>query len=264
MKTAMQVLELARHKNRPCFEDWLTLLFDDFFPLCGDRAFADDEALLGGIALLSGRPVTVLGHAKGRNTKENIRRNFGMPHPEGYRKALRLMRQAEKFGRPVITMVDTPGAFCGIGAEERGQGEAIARNLMEMMGINTPILTVFTGEGGSGGALGLAVSDQAYMMENAVYSVISPRGCASILWNDAAREAEAAEKLKMTAPDLLALGVIDAILPEPPGGAHKNPRAAADTIKASLLAGLLWADTQGDLCPRRYKRFRSMGRYAEV
>ena len=263
MKTAMQVMELARHKGRPCFADWVSLIFDDFFPLCGDRCYGDDEALQGGIALLSGRPVTVVGHAKGNNTKTNIKHNFGMPHPEGYRKALRLMHQAEKFRRPVITLVDTPGAFCGVEAEERGQGEAIARNLMEMMSLNTPILSVFTGEGGSGGALGLAVSDQAYMLENAVYSVISPRGCASILWNDAAREAEAAEKLKITAHDLLSLKVIDTILPEPPGGAHKNPRAAADTIKSALLAGLLWADTQEDLRPRRYNRFRSMGQYLE-
>ncbi len=250
------------HRDRPALDDWISLVFEDFFELHGDRLFSDDQAMRAGIALLHGKPVTVIGHAKGKNTKENIRRNFGMPHPEGYRKALRLMRQAEKFGRPVITFVDTPGAFCGIGAEERGQGEAIARNLMEMMGINTPILTVFTGEGGSGGALGLAVCDRAYMLEHAMYSVISPKGCASILWKDPSREDEAAEKLKITARDLLGFGVIDEIIPEGQG-AHLTAAQIAQRLRGALSEGIQWAREQPDLLGSRYERFRKYGTYIE-
>lgn len=250
------------HKDRPKVDDWIGLIFEDFFELHGDRLFADDQAMRGGIALLHGHPVTVIGHCKGGNTKDNIKRNFGMPHPEGYRKALRLMRQAEKFARPVITFVDTPGAFCGIGAEERGQGEAIARNLMEMMGINTPILSVFTGEGGSGGALGLAVSDRAYMLEYAMYSVISPKGCASILWKDPSREDEAAEKLKINAHDLKGFGVIDEIIPEG-AGAHVTSAQIAQRLRLALTEGIEWARERPDLLGARYERFRKFGTYLE-
>lgn len=250
------------HRDRPTVDDWIRLIFEDFFELHGDRLYGEDRAMRGGIAQLHGRPVTVIGHAKGKNTKENIGRNFGMPHPEGYRKALRLMKQAEKFGRPVVTFVDTPGAFCGIGAEERGQGEAIARNLMEMMSINTPILTVFTGEGGSGGALGLAVSDRAYILEHAMYSVISPRGCASILWKDASREDEAAEKLKITASDLKGFGVVEEIIPEG-AGAHITSAQVAQRLRSALADGFAWAKVQNDLLGARYARFRKFGTYIE-
>ena len=251
------------HKSRPVIDQWISLVFDEFMELHGDRLYGDDPAMIGGIALLRGRPVTVIGTAKGRSTKENIARNFGMPHPEGYRKALRLMKQAEKFRRPIITFVDTPGAFCGVGAEERGQGEAIARNLMEMMSLDTPILTVFTGEGGSGGALGLAVSDRIYMLSEAMYSVISPKGCASILWKAPEREDEAAQKLKITAPDLLGFGIIEQILPEG-GGAHMETKKVASEVRRALCDGLKWADGAENLRALRYDRFRKFGIYDEA
>ena len=252
--------QILFHKHRPCVPDWIEMVFDGFTELHGDRLFGDDAAIVGGLAMLGGKPVTVIGQAKGKNTKENIVRNFGMPHPEGYRKALRLMKQAEKFRRPVICFVDTAGAFCGIGAEERGQGEAIARNLMEMAALDTPILSVFTGEGGSGGALALAVADKCYMLENAIYSVISPRGCASILWKDPSREDEAAQKLKITAKELLEMGVIDAVIPEY-SGAHLDAPRIAKTIKRTLRKSL---ENAQDFNPRtRYERFRKFGVFAQ-
>ncbi len=254
--------KILYHRDRPVLDDWLPLVFDGFFELHGDRLYGDDEAMKAGLALLGGRTVTVIGHAKGKNTKDNIRRNFGMPHPEGYRKALRLMKQAEKFRRPIICFVDTSGAFCGIGAEERGQGEAIARNLMEMMFLNTPIIAVFTGEGGSGGALALAVADRVMMLEHAVYSVISPKGCASILWKDPSREDEAAEKLKITAADLKAYGVAETIIPEH-GGAHLHPGQVAADLRAALLDCIQEVQAQEDLLGARYARFRALGIYNE-
>jgi acetyl-CoA carboxylase carboxyl transferase subunit alpha len=229
--------------------------------LHGDRLFRDDPAIVGGWARLDGQPVMVIGHQKGRDTKENLRRNFGMAHPEGYRKALRLMKLAEKFHAPVVTLVDTPGAYPGIGAEERGQAEAIARNLLEMAGLRTPILVVIIGEGGSGGALGLGLGDRVMMLENAVYSVISPEGCAAILWKDASQRERAAEALRITAPDLLELGVIDEIVPEPAGGAHADPDAAAEELGAALRRQLLQLRRLKlvKLLKRREEKYLSMG-----
>jgi acetyl-CoA carboxylase carboxyl transferase subunit alpha len=233
--------------------------------LRGDRLYADDSAIAGGIARLGGRPVTVIGTVKGNTTNENIQRNFGMPNPEGYRKALRLMRQAEKFKRPVICIVDTPGAYPGVGAEERGQGEAIARNLLSMMSLKTPAISVITGEGGSGGALALAVADKVYMLENAVYSVISANGFASILWKDAKREREAAELMRMTADDLLRFGVIDKIIREHPDGAQADPRVTFDDLKTELMTDVaaLTRVTEEELAARRLERFRQFGVFAE-
>ncbi|MDR1157311.1 MAG: acetyl-CoA carboxylase carboxyltransferase subunit alpha [Oscillospiraceae bacterium] len=259
MSPAVRKMELARLRGRPTLRDYIPLLFEDFIELYGDRMFADDSAVLGGLALLEDRPVTVIGHVKGKSTRENIDVNFGMAHPEGYRKALRLMKQAGKFGRPVVCLVDTPGAFCGVGAEERGQGEAIARNLMEMMALTVPVVSVVTGEGGSGGALGLAVANRVLMLENAVYSVISPKGCASILWKDPAREYEAADLLQITAEDLLRLGVVDGIIPEPEGGAHRNVRKTALAIRAAVTAALTALEEETDLAQKRYDKFRAMG-----
>lgn len=258
---AVRKMELARLRERPTIRNYLPFLFDDFIELHGDRLYADDRAILGGIGLLEGRPVSIVAHVKGSNTRESIDANFGMPHPEGYRKALRLMKQAEKFNRPVICLVDTPGAFCGIGAEERGQGEAIARNLMEMMSLTIPVVSLVTGEGGSGGALALAVANHVYMMENAVYSVISPKGCASILWKEPTREHEAAELLNITAEDLLRLGVIDGIVTEPDGGAHKHVRRTAMAIRATLITALTLLEGHKDLAQHRYNKFRAMGEY---
>ena len=240
------------------------LIFDDFIELHGDRTFRDDGAIVGGIATLAGRPVTVIGTQKGRDTKENIARNFGMPHPEGYRKALRLMRQAEKFRRPIISFVDVVGAYPGVEAEERGQGLAIARNIAEMSKLATAIIVVITGEGGSGGALAIGVGDKLIMLENAYFSVISPEGCAAILWKDGSRAQEAAEKLKLTAPDLKAQGVIDEILPEPQGAAHKDCRAAAGVIRKSIIKGIdeLSGIPQRRLIERRYARLRRIGEFA--
>jgi acetyl-CoA carboxylase carboxyl transferase subunit beta len=252
--------KILYHKHRPCTQDWIEMIFEGFIELHGDRFFGDDKAITAGLAKLNGRPVTVIGQSKGKSTKENIARNFGMPHPEGYRKALRLMKQAEKFHRPVICFVDTAGAFCGIGAEERGQGEAIARNLMEMAALNTPIISIVTGEGGSGGALALAVADRCYMLENAIYSVISPRGCASILWKDPAREDEAAQKLKITASELLEMSVIDGIIPEH-SGAHLDALRISKAIRRTLTGALSEAKT---LNPEtRYARFRKFGVFGE-
>src|SRR2546429_4760187 len=232
--TPMQRVQVARHPKRPYTLDYVSTVFTDFVELHGDRLFRDDPAIVGGWARLDGMSVMLIGHQKGRDTKENLHRNFGMAHPEGYRKALRLMGLAEKFGAPVITLVDTPGAYPGLGAEERGQAEAIARNLVEMATLRTPIVTAVIGEGGSGGALAVGLADRVLMFENSVYSVISPEGCAAILWKDASQRERAAVALKITAEDLLELGVIDEIVPEPPGGAHADPEAAAETLGAVL------------------------------
>jgi acetyl-CoA carboxylase carboxyl transferase subunit alpha len=264
VKTALETVRLARHNKRPTTRDYIDALLDDFIELHGDRRFADDPAMVAGIGFLDGMPVTVLGQQKGKNVKENIRRNFGMAHPEGYRKALRLMRQAERFERPVITLIDTPGAYPGIGAEERGQAEAIATNLYEMSGLRVPIVACVTGEGGSGGALGIAVADRVYMLSNAVYSVISPEGCASILWKDTARTADAAEALRLTARELKELKVIDGIIPEPEPGAHEFPAETARRLKKTLLPALreLLALDPETLVQQRYLKFRSMGVFA--
>jgi acetyl-CoA carboxylase carboxyl transferase subunit alpha len=264
--TAWQRVQLARHPRRPYTLDLLRGATEDLVELHGDRLYGDDHAVIGGLARLDGHPVVVIGHQKGRDTQEKLYRNFGMPHPEGYRKALRLMQLAERFGKPILTLVDTPGAYPGVGAEERGQAEAIARNLREMAGLRTPIVTVVTGEGGSGGALALAVADRVLMLEHAIYSVISPEGCAAILWEDAAKARDAAEVLRITAPDLLKLGVIDGIVPEPPGGAHRNWAATAQEIR-QVVSGLfaeLTALSPGELVQRRYDKFRRMGLFEET
>src|SRR5262245_57737034 len=236
--TAWQRTQLARHPRRPHARDLYRLLFDDFVELHGDRVYGDDPAIVGGLARFEDRSVVVVGHQKGHETREKIARNFGMPHPEGYRKALRLMELGEKFGKPVITLIDTPGAYPGIGAEERGQAQAIARNLRTMTGLRVPIVAVVTGEGGSGGALAIGIANRVLMLEHAVYSVISPEGCAAILWTGAAKAPEAAELMRITAPDLLRLGVIHAIVPEPPGGAHRNWDGAAAELRLALRAAL--------------------------
>lgn len=262
-KTAYERMQLIKNIHRPSVEQYVSALVEDFIEFHGDRTFGDDAAIYGGIGLLDGRAVTVVGHRKGHSTEENIRYNFGMAHPEGYRKAMRLFDQAEKFGRPVLLFVDTPGAFCGVGAEERGQGEAIARSIQKLMFLKVPVLTVITGEGGSGGALGLAVADRVYMLENAVYSVISPRGFASILWKDPSKEEQAAELLKMTAPDLLGFGIIDGIIPEPKGGAHTDPAKTCIAVKEVLVRELEVLCTQNTrtLLDNRYQKYRSMGVY---
>src|SRR5580765_2418989 len=232
--TAWQRAQIARHPKRPHTLDFVGLLLEDWVELHGDRVYGDDKAIVGGLARFDGAPVVAIGHQKGRDTRENLYRNFGMAHPEGYRKALRLMQLAEKFGAPVVTLVDTPGAYPGLGAEERGQAEAIARNLLQMAGLRTPIITAVVGEGGSGGALAVGLADRVIMLENSVYSVISPEGCAAILWKDASQRERAAEALKLTPADLLELGVIDEIVPEPPGGAHADPEAAAEALGEAL------------------------------
>jgi len=259
--TPYQHVQLARHPRRPFTLDYIELCFTDWMELHGDRHFAEDPAIVGGLALLDGRPVMVIGQQKGRDTRENLLRRFGMPNPEGYRKALRLMHLAERFQVPVVTLVDTPGAYPGLGAEERGQAEAIAVNLREMARLHVPIVTVVIGEGGSGGALAIAVSDVVLMFENSVYSVISPEGCASILWRDGKRGPQAAEALKLTADDLEKLGVVDGILPEPLGGAHRDPPAAAAVLKEALLRHLddLAGVEDADRLDRRLAKFRRMG-----
>ncbi len=258
--SAWEKVELARKQGRPTAQGYIAALFEDFLEMHGDRRFGDDAAVMAGVATFEGNPVTIIGLEKGRDTKERIYRNFGCANPEGYRKALRLMKQAEKFHRPVICIVDTSGAYAGLGAEERGQGEAIAENLMEMMTLKTPVITFVIGEGGSGGALALAVSDEVWMLENAWYSVISPEGCASILWRDTARVKEAAEALRLSAPDLLKLKVIERIIPEGEG-AHVNAEGVYEAIRGALsekLAELCKTDVQ-KLLDRRYDRFRRMG-----
>jgi len=265
-ETAIKRYEISRHKNRPTVNDYIPRIFEDFIELHGDRGYSDDKAIITGIARLNGIPVTVIGHVKGRNTNENIESNFGMPHPEGYRKALRQMKQADKFNRPVITLVDTPGAYCGVGAEERGQGEAIARNLLEMSRLRVPVIAVITGEGASGGALGIAQANKVYMLENATYSVISAKGFASLLWKDPKREKEAVIQQRMTSDDLLELKVIDGIIPEPAEGAHKDPILAAGAIKAALEANLapLLKMPPDEIYAQRYKKFREIGFFNEI
>lgn len=260
-----QKIQLARNVKRPTTLDYINIIFTEFVELHGDRYFRDDPALVGGIALLEGQPVTVLGHQKGRDTKDNIARNFGMPHPEGYRKALRLMEQAEKFRRPIICFIDTPGAYPGLGAEERGQSEAIARNLRDMAALKVPILNLVTGEGGSGGALALGVGDSLLMLENTIYSVISPEGCASILWKDAGRAKEAASALKLTAQDLDELEVIDEAIPEPQGGIHKDWQGGAGALKEALLRHLdiLGSMPVETLVRRRHHRLARLGHWQE-
>src|SRR5438128_10377405 len=264
--TAWQRTQLARHPKRPHTRDFIKLLFDDFIELHGDRLFGDDAAVVGGLARFEEQGVVVIGHQKGRDTREKIARNFGMPHPEGYRKALRLMHMAQKFAQPVIAFIDTPGAYPGLAAEERGQAEAIARNLREMAALRTPIMAVVTGEGGSGGALAIGMGNRVLMLEYAVYSVISPEGCAAILWGDAGKAAEAAEVMKTTAPDLVRLGVVDGIVPEPVGGAHRDWDAAGALLKAALrqeVAAL--AQTPPDeLIGERYEKFRRIGAFEET
>lgn len=262
---AWQRTQLARHPKRPHTRDFIKLLFDDFVELHGDRVHGDDAAVVGGLALFEGRGVVVVGHQKGRDTREKIARNFGMPHPEGYRKALRLMQLGEKFGKPVVTFIDTPGAYPGPGAEERGQSEAIAHNLRVMAGLASPIVSVVTGEGGSGGALALGMGNRVLMLEYAVYSVISPEGCAAILWGDAARASEAAEVMRITAPDLQRLGVIDGIVPEPVGGAHRDWDAAAGLLRGALRQALgdLAGMSARHLVEDRQEKFRRLGAFEE-
>jgi acetyl-CoA carboxylase carboxyl transferase subunit alpha len=256
-------VQIARHPGRPTSLDYIRILFTDFLELHGDRTFGDDEAIVGGIAMFNNQPVTVIGHQRGKDTKENIRRNFGMPHPEGYRKALRLMKQAEKFGRPIICLIDTKGAFPGKAAEERGQSEAIAHNLFEMAGLKVPIICIVIGEGGSGGALALGVGDRIYMLENSTYSVISPEGAASILWRDASYAKQAAESMKITAPDLHSLGVIDDIIPEVKGGAHKDVDQQAEAIRFTLEQALneLLPLSSTELVNQRYLKYKKIGQF---
>ena len=261
--TQWQVTQMARHPQRPYMLDYVSRIFTDFEQLHGDRAYADDPAIVGGLARLESRPVVIIGQQKGRETAEKVRRNFGMPRPEGYRKALRLMRLAERFHMPVLTFIDTPGAYPGVGAEERGQSEAIARNLIEMAELRTPIVTTVIGEGGSGGALAIGVSDWIQMLEYSIYSVISPEGCASILWKDAKKASDAAEALGVGAKRLLDLKLIDAVLPEPLGGAHRDVDAMAERIKESLVRQLdrLGTQSPGELTAARQHRFMTYGRF---
>jgi len=263
--TPWQRCQLARHPERPYTLAYIHGVFSSFTEMHGDRCFGDDPAIVAGFGLFEGEPVAIVGHQKGRDTAEKLRRNFGMPRPEGYRKALRIMRLAEQFRRPVISFVDTPGAYPGIDAEERGQAEAIAKNLLEMARLRVPIVVVVTGEGGSGGALALGVGDRILMFEHAIYSVISPEGCAAILWKDQARAEDAARALRLTANDLKQLGVIDEILPEPPGGAHMDPARMAVTLTDALHGHLrqLRKLKPEALVLRRYKKFRAMGKFAE-
>jgi acetyl-CoA carboxylase carboxyl transferase subunit alpha len=264
--TAWQKVQLARHPQRPYALDYIAAIFTDFQELHGDRLYKDDQAIVGGPAFLDGKPVMVIGQQKGRNTKENLRRNFGCPNPEGYRKALRLMRLAEKFNLPVISLVDTPGAYPGIGAEERHVAEAIAVNLREMSVLKTPIIATVIGEGGSGGALGVAVADVVLILENAYYSVISPEGCAAILWKDRANAPRAAEALQMTADKLFKAGIVDGIVPEPLGGAHLDPATAAKSLKAAIVANLakLTDVPTKTLLDQRYAKYRKLGVYHET
>jgi acetyl-CoA carboxylase carboxyl transferase subunit alpha len=264
--SAAKRLELIRNKNRPTVNDYIPMIFHNFTQLHGDRYYGDDPAIMAGLAFFMGIPVTVIAHVKGRDIDENKRSNFAMPHPEGYRKALRLAKQAEKFRRPVVCLIDTPGAFCGIEAEKRGQGEAIAKNLMEFMSLRTPIVSIVLGEGGSGGALALAVCDELMLLENALYSVISPRGFASILWKDPTLETQAAELMKITSEDMLELGVCEKIIPEAEGGAHNDPQSTAENISDFLFEAvqrLIKTDVDV-LLKNRYEKFRKIGMFSFV
>jgi len=261
--TAKQRVDLARNIERPTTRDYIEAIFSDFLELKGDRLFGEDSSIIGGIANFQGLPVTIVGHMKGKNLEENKAYNFGMPNPEGYRKALRLFKQAEKFGRPIITFIDTPGAYPGIGAEERGQGEAIARNLFEMSNLKVPIISIVIGEGGSGGALALGVADKIIMLENSIYSVLSPEGFASILWKDASRAAEAAEIMKLTAEDLLEFGIADRVIKEPEGGVQNNPGKVFVALSKVLQEELeeLTKLKTNELIKKRYKKYRKMGAF---
>lgn len=263
--SAWQIAQLARHPARPYTLDYIERLFSDFEELHGDRCYGDDAAIVGGVARLDGEPLVVIGQQKGRDTKEKVRRNFGMPRPEGYRKALRLMRLAERFKLPLVTLIDTPGAYPGVGAEERGQSEAIARNLFEMSRLAVPVVSVVIGEGGSGGALAIGVGDRLIMLEYSIYSVISPEGCASILWKSADKAEEAAEAMGVTADRLNSLGLVDEVLREPLGGAHRDPDAMAQSVRNALVSNLdeLRRYSLDDLLAARYQRFASFGRFRE-
>ncbi|RMG60806.1 MAG: acetyl-CoA carboxylase carboxyltransferase subunit alpha [Deltaproteobacteria bacterium] len=258
-----QITQLARHPDRPYTLDYVKMIFSDFIEIHGDRLFRDDPSIVAGFGEIEGRKVVLVGQQKGRTTKDKLYRNFGMPHPEGYRKALRAMKLAEKFSLPVLTFVDTPGAYPGIGAEERGQAEAIARNIMEMAGLKTPIVVAIIGEGGSGGALALGVGDRILMMEYAIYSVISPEGCASILWKDAGKGETAAEIMKISARDLEKFGIVDVVVEEPEGGAHRNPEAAAENLKREILSAL--DELEGmkieEIVNKRYEKYRKIGEF---
>nr|WP_164668390.1 acetyl-CoA carboxylase carboxyl transferase subunit alpha [Virgibacillus doumboii] len=259
-------VQMARHQERPTTLDYIEELFTDFIEFHGDRLYGDDAAIVSGVAFYQDKPVTVIGHQRGKDTKENIRRNFGMPHPEGYRKALRHMRQAEKFNRPIICFIDTKGAYPGKAAEERGQSEAIARNLMEMAGLTVPIICIVIGEGGSGGALALGVGDHIHMLENSTYSVISPEGAAALLWKDSGQAQQAAETMKITSYDLKELGVVDQIIPEPKGGAHRDVKQQAENIKAVLDKSLNHFDLvpSDELLEKRWEKYKEIGEYKEI
>lgn len=258
-------VQVARHPERPTTLDYISELFEDFMELHGDRFFGDDAAIVGGIASFEKQPITIIGHQRGKDTKENVRRNFGMPHPEGYRKALRLMKQAEKFNRPIICMIDTKGAYPGRAAEERGQSEAIARNLVEMAGLTVPVISIVIGEGGSGGALALGVANHIHMLEHSTYSVISPEGAASILWKDPSLSKQAAEAMKITAPDLKQMGIIDEVIPEVLGGAHRNTTIQAENLRQTIRKSLaeLCKMNGEQLIENRYTKFRKIGVFSE-
>jgi len=264
--TPIQRVQVARHPRRPYPLDYLSTIFTDFVELHGDRAFRDDPAIVGGWARIAGLSVMVIGHQKGRDTKENLKRNFGMAHPEGYRKALRLMKLAAKFSAPVITLIDTPGAYPGLGAEERGQSEALARNILEMAALPTPVVAAVIGEGGSGGALALGVADRILMFENSVYSVISPEGCAAILWKDASQRERAADALKLTAQDLLRFKLVDEVISEPMGGAHLDPDATGEALREALIRHVteLRKVRPEKLVRRRAEKYAAMGAYSEA
>ena len=263
--TSWQKVQLSRHPNRPYLLDYVDMILEDFIEIHGDRHFSDDKALITGFARINGQKLMVMGHQKGRETSENLERNFGCAHPEGYRKAMRVMKLAEKYGIPIVSFIDTPGAYPGVGAEERGQAEAIAYNLREMSGLTVPIIVFVIGEGGSGGALGIGVGDRIFVLENAYYSVISPEGCAAILWRERAEAPQAAQALKLTAQELLELKIIDGIISEPLGGAHRNPELAAKEIRKTIIDNIneLSKLTANELLDRRYKKYRSMGVYKE-
>ena len=260
-----QKMQIARHPERPNFLDYVKLMCTDFVELHGDREGTDDRAIIGGLARIDGNPVMIVGTMKGKSTKENLEYNFGMPQPEGYRKALRLFKHADKFNIPIVTIIDTPGAYPGISAEEKGQGSAIAVNLREMAKLEVPVIAIITGEGCSGGALGLAVANKVYLLEHAYYTVISPEGCASILWRDASKNNEAAEALKITAPDLMKFDIIDGAIKEPVGGAHTNYELTADEMKHTILDALdeLNKYSGAELKSMRYQKFRKMGAFIE-
>ncbi len=264
--TPWQRVQIARHPERPTTLDYIKHICTDFLELHGDRVFGDDPAIVGGIAKLDGQPITVIGHQKGKDTKDNIARNFGMPHPEGYRKALRLMHQADKFNRPILCLINTPGAYPGIAAEERGQSEAIARNLLEMAALSVPVICIVTGEGGSGGALALGIGNRILMLENSFYSVISPEGAAALLWKDSSLAQRAAEHMKITAKDLKELGVVDGVIPEPFGGAHKDIGRQAQLMKEAILVHLKELKGKGaaELKKERYDKFAAMGQYTTL